>query len=111
MIDKNIFKMIIHNNIHSSEKTILWKIGEVCNINSNIFIPIMTVKCINYRNQNNDNYDLIKVNNIYPVILVVENNGKNMYLIINEYGRKQYWSTSDFEVICQDKFFEVNVYQ
>lgn len=72
---------------------------DIYNKNGLKFIPLKWVKCINYRDQNNDEYDLIKVGDIYPVICEnALNNGIN-YLIVNIKGRKQYWDSKDFEEI------------
>jgi hypothetical protein len=78
-----------------------WQVGQISEINSMKFIPLLAAKCINYQSESNDEYDLIRVDEIYPVIMIFNNELgiDTKYLIINRKGRKQYWSLADFQIV------------
>lgn len=94
---------LIYSNLYDITEDVIftWKVGELSEVNTLKFIPIHAVKCINYEDQFNDRNDLIRINEIYPVLMELMNPDGNVdsYLIINRTGHKQYWSPKDFEII------------
>ncbi|MDF2800404.1 MAG: hypothetical protein K0S61_307 [Anaerocolumna sp.] len=84
-----------------------WQVGRICHINNMWFVPIMAAKCVRYENQKGDQFDLIRKGDIYPVVIEMDEEIPNpkRYLLINRKGQKQYWSSSDFEIIeCIPKY-------
>ena len=91
-----------NNNIQNDYQ---WRVGKICNINDMWFVPIKAVKCVNYEAQRDDSFDLIRKNEVYPVIIEIDDEtpksflNPKKYLIINRNGHKQYWTSKDFETI------------